>query len=94
MKIVYTPHVRKQFQKMDKTTLKRVVDYMDEIATLIDPRSRGKSLVGNLKGLWRYRVGDYRIICQIKNDQLIILVTDVDHRKHVYKKKNSTFSEN
>jgi mRNA interferase RelE/StbE len=73
---------------MDKTTLKRVVDYMDEIATLIDPRSRGKSLVGNLKGLWRYRVGDYRIICQIKNDQLIILVTDVDHRKHVYKKKN------
>lgn len=54
MKIVYTPHVRKQFQKMDKTTLKRVVDYMDEIATLIDPRSRGKSLVGNLKGLWRY----------------------------------------
>ncbi len=88
MKIVYTPHVRKQFQKMDKTTLKRVVDYMDEIATLIDLRSRGKSLVGNLKGLWRYRVGDYRIICQIKNDQLIILVTDVAHRKHVYKKKN------
>ena len=79
---------------MDKTTLKRVVDYMDEIATLIDPRSRGKSLVGNLKGLWRYRVGDYRIICQIKNDQLIILVTDVAHRKHVYKKKNQTFSEN
>ena len=73
---------------MDKTTLKRVVDYMDEIATLIDPRSRGKSLVGNLKGLWRYRVGDYRIICQIKNDQLIILVTDVAHRKYVYKKKN------
>jgi mRNA interferase RelE/StbE len=73
---------------MDKTTLKRVVDYMDEIATLIDPRSRGKSLVGNLKGLWRYRVGDHRIICQITNDQLIILVTDVAHGKHVYKKKN------
>lgn len=85
MKLIYTPQVRKQFQKMDKTTLKRILDYMDEVAALGDPKSRGKALAGNLKGFWRYRVGDYRLICKIQDKELIITVVKVAHRSTVYK---------
>ena len=60
---------------------------MDEVSKLDDPRVRGKALVGNYIGLWRYRVGDYRILCDIKNDELCILVVDVGHRRDVYEYK-------
>ena len=52
---------------MDKKTQSRILDYMDEVAALTDPRSRGKGLTANLASFWRYRVGDYRIICQIQD---------------------------
>ena len=51
-----------------------------------DPRSTGKALAGNLAGLWRYRVGDYRIVCDIEDEVLLILVIDVAHRSKVYKR--------
>lgn len=57
---------------------------MDEVSKLENPRSRGKRLVGNLTGFWRYRVADYRLICQIKDDQLIIIVVEIGHRKNIY----------
>jgi len=49
-----------------------------------DPRSLGEPLTGDLSGLWRYRVGDYRILAQIEDDRLIILVVHVEHRKNIY----------
>ena len=74
-------------RKMDKQAARRIRDELEEIAELDDPRSRGKALVGNLAGLWRYRVGDYRIICDIEDDVLLILVVDVAHRREVYRRR-------
>lgn len=63
-------------RKLDKGVAARVFDELDEIAKLEDPRSRGKALTGNLAGVWRYRVGDYRILCDINDGRLVILVVD------------------
>ena len=72
---------------MDKQTARRIRNELVEIAKLEDPRSRGKALTGNLAGLLRYRVGDYRIICDIEDGVLLILVVDVAHRREVYKRR-------
>lgn len=62
MKVIYLAKSRKQLAKLDNSLKKRILDYMDEVAKLDDPRERGKRLVGNLRDFWRYRVGDYRLI--------------------------------
>ena len=72
---------------MDKQMARRIRDELSEIAKLEDPRSRGKALTGNLAGVWRYRVGDYRILCDIEDGVLLILVVDVAHRREVYKRR-------
>lgn len=83
--IDYTAGAKQQLKKLDKQTAKRIRDYMsDRIAKLGDPRNSGKALTGNLGTLWRYRVGDYRVICDIADEQLIVLVVRVGHRKEVY----------
>ena len=84
MKVVYLAKPRKQLAKLDNSVKKRILDYMDEIANLSDPRSKGKSLIGNFSGFWRYRVGDYRILCRIHDEELEILVVEVGHRKEIY----------
>ena len=75
---------QKQFKKLDSVTKRRLEKFFDEIETLENPRSRGKALVGNLAGLWRYRVGDYRLICHINDDELVILCLEIAHRSKVY----------
>ena len=74
-------------RKMDKQTARRIRNELSEIARLEDPRSRGKALTGNLAGVWRYRVGDYRILCDINDGRLVILMVDVAHRREVYKRR-------
>lgn len=86
MTVAYTDLALKQLKKMDKQVSKRILDYMDDIAKLENPRERGKMLVGNLIGFWRYRVGDYRVLCKIKDNELVITVVDVGHRREVYDK--------
>ena len=54
------------------------------IATTQDPRRFGRALTGDLKGLWRYRVGDYRIVASIEDDRFVVLVVTVGHRREVY----------
>ncbi len=76
-----------KLSKRDKSTVARIIDYMDEVAALDDPRSRGKALTGNLSGLWRYRVDDYRLICDIESERLVVSVVDVGHRSRVYGRK-------
>ena len=84
MRIEYTETAKKQLKKLDKTMQKRILDYMDEVALLENPRSRGKALVENMRGLWRYRVGDYRVICEIQEARIIISVLKIGHRKNIY----------
>ena len=84
MRIEYTETSKKQLTKLDKTMQKRILDYMDEVGHLENPRSRGKALVDNMRGLWRYRVGDYRVICEIQDSKIIISVLKIGHRKNIY----------
>mgnify|MGYP003009751575 CR=1 FL=1 len=74
-RIEFTRNADKVMRKLDKDVAARVFDELDEIAKLEDPRSRGKALTGNLAGVWRYRVGDYRILCDIndENDEHTVL---------------------
>lgn len=77
--------VQREMKKLDKQVAKRITAKLREVSQLDDPRSMGKGLTGNLAGLWRYRVGDYRIICDIEDGVLLILVVDVAYRREVYK---------
>ena len=85
MKVEYAPAASKQFSRLDKPIQSRIKKYMSEIASLNNPRSRGKALTSNLSGLWRYRVGDYRILCRIRDDKLIMTVIEIGHRSTVYR---------
>lgn len=84
--IEYTRTAETQLRKLDKQVARRILDYLgDNIAHLDNPRARGKALSGRLGELWRYRVGDYRIICEIQDNVMRILVVEAGHRKQVYK---------
>lgn len=72
-------------EKLDKQTAKRISSKLREISQLDNPRSMGKAFSSNKAGFWRYRVGDYRIICDIEDEVLVILVVEVNHRSKVYK---------
>lgn len=76
----------KVIQKLDSETKQKIQHFINEILPNLDnPRQIGKALQGNLKGLWRYRVNNYRLIVQIKDNELIILIVEIGHRKDVYK---------
>jgi mRNA interferase RelE/StbE len=76
---------QKQIRKLDRAMQKRLVGYFRErVLTLEDPIKLGKPLKGDKGDLWRYRIGDYRAICKIESEQLIVLVLEVGHRREVY----------
>lgn len=83
--IKFDKGVERTLGKIDKPTAKRIVRKLRQIASLDNPRQLGKALTGNLSGLWRYRVGDWRIVCYLEDAELVVLVIDVDHRRQVYR---------
>lgn len=84
--IEYADAARKQMRKLDRVVARRIFRYLDErIAPMVDPRELGKSLSGPLGELWRYRLGDYRIITQLRHEVMTVLVLRVGHRPNVYK---------
>ncbi|MFI4940305.1 MAG: type II toxin-antitoxin system RelE/ParE family toxin [Burkholderiales bacterium] len=84
--IDYTDTAKAQLRKLDKQTARRIVDYMDErIASSENPRNAGRALTGPLGGLWRYRAGDCRVICDIQDGALRVLVVQVGNRREVYR---------
>ncbi len=84
--IEYTATSRNQLRKLHKQIARRIVDYMNErVAVLEDPRILGKALTGPLGELWRYRVGNCRVICEIQDDALRVLVVKVGSRDKVYR---------
>jgi len=85
--IEYLSASRKQLKRFDPLVRKRIVSFMGErVATSIDPRSLGEPLAGEWKGLWRYRVGDFRIICKIEAEKVVVQVVKVGHRSSVYER--------
>ena len=77
----------KQFRKLGKAEALRIRNFLRErVASLDNPRLIGKPLQGAaFAGLWRYRVGDYRIVCDIQDGRLVVLVLSVGHRREVYR---------
>ena len=74
----------KLFDKLDKPIQRQIASEIDKILANDNPRQSGKALTGELSGLWRYRAGDYRIVCEIQDKVLMILVIRVAHRKDIY----------
>ncbi|MDR3113120.1 MAG: type II toxin-antitoxin system RelE/ParE family toxin, partial [Endomicrobium sp.] len=73
-KISFEENAAEIFAELDKSVQKRIVRFLEKDSILENPKSSGKPLTGYLKGLWRYRVGDYRIITEIKDKEFIILI--------------------
>ena len=84
-KVEYTEQAIKELRNIDKHTQFFILAWIEK--NLVDcenPRQHGKGLTANRSGQWRYRVGDYRIIAEIEDDKVIILVLTVGHRTEVY----------
>ena len=82
-----TDRVKKQIKQMDPFQAQLLLDWMQtRLEGIENPRASGKPLTGTKKQFWRYRAGNYRIICDIEDDICIILVISVGHRKDVYSK--------
>lgn len=80
------PRALREVEKLDRTLQRRVMAFLQQRIQLQDnPRSLGKPLKGEKQGLWRYRVGDYRIVCQLDDKASSILVLRVVHRKDAYR---------
>lgn len=85
--ILFTERAKKQLKKLDKHTSSLILGWLEKnIEGTENPRIHGKGLLGDKSGQWRYRVGDYRIICEIQDEKIIVLVLEIGHRKEIYNK--------
>ena len=86
-KILFEKNADKQLRKLEITQQRIIVNWIEKnLENTHDPRIFGKSLKGNLKTYWRYRVGNYRIIAEINDDEVRIIIIEIGHRKDIYKK--------
>ncbi len=83
--IDYTDTAKSQLKKLDKTSARRIVDYMDKRVASADPRRVGQALTGPLGKLWRYRVGDFRVVYDIQDESVRVLVVRVAKRDQAYR---------
>lgn len=83
-KVLMSPEAAKAFKKLDKPIQQRIAVLVDKIEASINPRFSGKALKGNDKE-WRYRVGDYRLVCEIKDKELLVWLIRVGHRREIYR---------
>ncbi|MCW4149314.1 type II toxin-antitoxin system RelE/ParE family toxin [Halomonas sp. 18H] len=84
--IELTGTAQKQLKKIGHSEAKRIRDYLRErVQPLDDPRQLAKPLQGQLGDLWRYRVGNYRIIAHIEDERVCVLVVQIGHRKNIYR---------
>ncbi len=83
--VEFDERARRELRKLGAETQQMILRYLRErLAGSPDPRQFGKPLRKNLAGLWRYRVEQYRIICRLEDNRLVVLVLKVGHRKDVY----------
>ncbi|KSU66144.1 addiction module toxin RelE [Arthrobacter sp. NIO-1057] len=79
----YDQEAIKALKRLDKPVSQKIMNHLDEVAALDDPRVRAKPLQGPLTGLWRYRVGDCRVICDVIDGELTIVALDLGHRSKI-----------
>lgn len=83
--VVFTEKATKQLKKLDRHTAAMITGWMRKnLEGCENPRQHGKSLTANRTGQWRYRVGDYRLIAEIHEEEIVILILSVGHRKEIY----------
>lgn len=83
--IKFSATAKKQLKKLDHPTQKTILMYLKKrIETNEDPQRYGTALRENLSGLWKYRIGDNRLICEIQEEDIVVLVLQVGHRRKVY----------
>ena len=83
--VKFSERALKELGKLDKYTRQMIVSWIGKhLEGCSDPRVHGKGLTANRSGQWRYRIGDYRLICVIEDNELVILALSVGHRREVY----------
>ena len=88
-RVEYSERTLKALKKMDAYTKRMIIAWIEKhLVGCENPRRLGKGLTANLSGQWRYRIGDYRLLCEIKDDELVILAISVGHRRSVYEMRN------
>lgn len=80
-----TVRFEKEFKKLDRYTQRMIKGWIDKnLIGTENPRQHGKGLTSNRSGQWRYRIGDYRLLCHIDDGKLVILALSVGHRREIY----------
>jgi mRNA interferase RelE/StbE len=84
--IEITATAQKQIGKLDREVARQIYRFLRErVATEENPRRMGKRLMATGREVWRYRVGDYRILCDIRDERLVVMVVKVGHRSEIYR---------
>ena len=83
-KVEYSDQAAKQFKRLDKSVRVNIENFINRLPEYPNPRDIGKALKGKFSGLWRYSVGNYRLICSIHDDVLIIELVKIGHRSNIY----------
>lgn len=87
-RLVFSKKADRQLAKMDARVRRILVAWLlKNVDGCEDPRAHGKGLTGNLSGAWRYRVGDYRVLCEIRDEELVVLALEVGHCREIYKRR-------
>lgn len=85
-RLVFSKRAENQLSKTDAGMRRIIVAWLlKNVDGSDDPRAQGKGLAGNLSGAWRYRIGDYRVLCDIRDDELVVLALEIGHRREVHK---------
>ena len=85
-RLEFSKKADRQLSKMNPGVRKVIVVWLlKNVDGCEDPRAHGKALAANRSGVWRYRVGDYRILCEIQDDRLVVLALEIGHRSEVYR---------
>ena len=85
-----TARFDREFKKLDRYTQKMMKAWIEKnLVDCQDPRIHGKGLTANRSGQWRYRIGDYRLICSIEDDRLVILALSVGHKSDIYRRSEN-----
>lgn len=83
--VILSEKAKKDLKKLDKYTAALIIGWIEKnLEGCSNPRIYGKGLISNRSGQWRYRVGNYRIICEILDNRITILVLEIGHRKNIY----------
>ena len=84
--IEFDPAAQRELDRLDRPIAQRISKFLHErVSQLDNPRQIGERLTGTLSEFWKYRVGNYRLICSLENDRLVVLVLRIGHRRDVYR---------